>query len=128
VVTADGIRYKATIVGLTAKSDIALLKIDSDKKLPAVNFGDSDKMRAGDTVIAIGSPFGFDDSVTAGIVSAVNRDISESPFDDYIQADAPINHGNSGGPLLPPCRAVYAAVSVTSSRLSARRYTGVGIV
>ncbi len=99
VVTADGIRYKARIVGLTSKADIALLKIDAVKPLPAVTFGDSDKMRIGDTVIAIGSPFGFDESVTAGIVSAVNRDISESPFDAYIQTDAPINHGNSGGPL-----------------------------
>jgi serine protease Do len=61
--------------------------------------GDSDKMRVGDTVIAIGSPFGFDNSATAGIVSAVNRDIMESPFDDYLQTDAAINHGNSGGPL-----------------------------
>jgi serine protease Do len=99
VITDDGIRYRATIVGVTAKSDIALLKIDAGKPLPFVGFGDSDKMRVGDTVIAIGSPFGFDESVTAGIVSAVNRDISESPFDDYIQTDAPINHGNSGGPL-----------------------------
>jgi serine protease Do len=99
VITDDGIRYRATIVGVTAKSDIALLKIDAGKPLPFVGFGDSDKMRVGDTVIAIGTPFGFDESVTAGIVSAVNRDISESPFDDYIQTDAPINHGNSGGPL-----------------------------
>jgi serine protease Do len=99
VMTDDGIRYKATIVGVTAKSDIALLKIEAGKPLPFVGFGDSDKMRVGDTVIAIGSPFGFDESVTAGIVSAVNRDISESPFDDYIQTDASINHGNSGGPL-----------------------------
>ncbi|WP_158932979.1 trypsin-like peptidase domain-containing protein [Acidisphaera sp. S103] len=99
VVTADGIRYKAAIVGVTSKADIALLKIDAGKPLPAVAFGDSDKMQVGDTVIAIGSPFGFDQSVTAGIVSGVNRNIMESPFDDYIQTDATINHGNSGGPL-----------------------------
>jgi serine protease Do len=99
VVTDDGIRYTARIVGLTAKADTALLKIDAGKALPSIEFGDSDKMRVGDAVIAIGSPFGFDDSVTAGIISAVNRDIMESPFDDYIQTDAPINHGNSGGPL-----------------------------
>jgi serine protease Do len=99
VITDEGIRYKARIAGLTAKSDTALLKIDAGKPLPSVQFGDSDRMRVGDTVIAIGSPFGFDDSVTSGIVSAVNRDIMESPFDDYIQTDAPINHGNSGGPL-----------------------------
>ncbi len=68
-------------------------------RLPPVPFGNSDKLKVGDTVIAIGSPFGFDSSVSAGVVSAVNRDIMESPFDDYIQTDAAINHGNSGGPL-----------------------------
>jgi serine protease Do len=100
VANSDGVRYKATVVGATAKADIALLKIDAGQQpLPTVPFGDSDKMRVGDTVIAIGSPFGFDNSVTTGVVSAVNRDIMESPFDDYIQTDAPINHGNSGGPL-----------------------------
>jgi serine protease Do len=99
VITDEGIRYKARIAGLTAQADTALLKIEAGKPLPAVRFGDSDRMRVGDTVIAIGSPFGFDDSVTSGIVSAINRDIMESPFDDYIQTDAPINHGNSGGPL-----------------------------
>ena len=99
VATPDGIRYQAKIVGMTAKADMALLKIDTAKDLPAVPFGDSNAVHVGDNVIAIGSPFGFDDSVTAGIVSAVNRDIMESPFDDYIQTDAPINHGNSGGPL-----------------------------
>jgi serine protease Do len=99
VATPDGIRYQAKIIGMTAKADMALLKVDTAKDLPAVPFGDSNAVHVGDNVIAIGSPFGFDDSVTAGIVSAVNRDITESPFDDYIQTDAPINHGNSGGPL-----------------------------
>jgi serine protease Do len=99
VMTADGVRYQASIVGMPGKADMALLRIYAGHKLPSVAFGDSDKMRPGDTVIAIGSPFGFDNSVTAGIVSAVNRDIMESPFDDYIQTDAAINHGNSGGPL-----------------------------
>jgi serine protease Do len=99
VTTADGARYQATIIGMPAKADMALVKIDAGHPLPSVKFGDSDKMRVGDAVIAIGSPFGFDNTVTAGIVSAVNRDIMESPFDDYIQTDAAINHGNSGGPL-----------------------------
>jgi S1-C subfamily serine protease len=76
------------IVGMAGKADMALLKTDTDKKLPAVPFGDSNAVNVGDTVIALGSPFGFDDSVTAGIVSAVDRDIMESPFDDYIQTDA----------------------------------------
>lgn len=99
VVTADSVRYQPTIVGMTANADMALLKIDAPVKLPFVSFGDSDQIRVGDTVIAIGSPFGFDNSVTAGIISATNRDMMESPFDDYFQTDAPTNHGNSGGPL-----------------------------
>ena len=99
VVAPDGVRYKASVVGMPSKADMALLKINAGHTLPAVKFGDSDKMRVGDTVIAIGSPFGFDNTVTAGILSAVNRDIMESPFDDYLQTDAAINHGNSGGPL-----------------------------
>jgi S1-C subfamily serine protease len=100
VVTADGVRYPARIVGMPEQADIALLKIDAGRqKLPFVRFGESDKMRVGDKVIAIGSPFGFDNTVTSGIISALDRDIMESPFDDYIQTDAAINHGNSGGPL-----------------------------
>jgi serine protease Do len=78
---------------------MALLRIYAAHKLPFLQFGDSNKMRVGDSVIAIGSPFGLDNSVTAGIISAVNRDIVESPFDNYLQTDAAINHGNSGGPL-----------------------------
>jgi len=97
--TANGSRYRARLVGMASKADIALLRIDPGVHLPALTFGDSDKLRAGDTVIAIGSPFGFDNTVTAGVVSNLNRDIMESPFDDYIQTDAAINHGNSGGPL-----------------------------
>jgi serine protease Do len=100
VVTADGVRYPAKVIGAPDQADMALLRIDAGgKPLPFVRFGDSDKMRVGDPVIAIGSPFGFDNSVTSGIVSALDRDIMESPFDDYIQTDAAINHGNSGGPL-----------------------------
>jgi serine protease Do len=99
VVTADGVRYPAQIVGMPDQADIALLRIYAGHALPSVKFGDSDKVRVGDNVIAIGSPFGLDNSVTAGIISALNRNIMESPFDDYIQTDAAINHGNSGGPL-----------------------------
>jgi serine protease Do len=99
VVTDTGARYRAAVVGMAERADIALLRIDPGVHLPVLTFGDSDRLRAGDTVIAIGSPFGFDNTVTAGIVSSVNRDIMESPFDDYIQTDAAINHGNSGGPL-----------------------------
>jgi serine protease Do len=110
--TPDGGRYRAEIVGMPGKADIALLRIHPDGKLPAVHFGNSDKLRPGDTVIAIGSPFGFDNTVTAGIVSSVNRDIMESPFDDYIQTDAAINHGNSGGPLFNMAGEVVGMTSV----------------
>jgi serine protease Do len=99
VTSLDGLRHQARIVATTHNADIALLKIDPWPNMPTVPFGDSDKVVVGQRVIAIGSPFGFDNTVTAGIVSAVNRDIMESPFDDYIQTDAAINHGNSGGPL-----------------------------
>jgi serine protease Do len=99
VETQDGVRSTARIIGVTFHADIALLRIDPRPGLTTVAFGDSDKMQVGDTVIAIGSPFGFQASVSTGIVSATNRDIMESPFDDYIQTDAAINHGNSGGPL-----------------------------
>jgi serine protease Do len=97
--TPDGGRFRAEIVGMPHKADMALLRIHPGYKMQAIKWGNSDKLRPGETVIAIGSPFGFDNTVTAGIVSSVNRDIMESPFDDYIQTDAAINHGNSGGPL-----------------------------
>jgi serine protease Do len=95
----DGGRYRAERVVTAGETDIALLRISPGGKLPAVTFGDSDKVRVGDTVIAIGDPFGFGGSVSAGIVSATNRDIQESPFDDYIQTDAATNLGSFGGPL-----------------------------
>ncbi|MDC3243193.1 Do family serine endopeptidase [Candidatus Pelagibacter sp.] len=91
--------YKATIVGQDPLSDIAVLKIDSKEKFIPVNFGDSDKARIGDWVIAIGNPFGLGGTVTAGIISARNRSIGLSRYEDYIQTDASINSGNSGGPL-----------------------------
>jgi serine protease Do len=112
VATPDGTRFRAEVVGMPAKADIALLRIHPNRKLPALSFGDSDKLRPGDTVIAIGSPFGFDNSVTTGVVSSVNRDIMESPFDDYIQTDAAINHGNSGGPLFNAAGEVVGMNSV----------------
>src|ERR1700722_7401255 len=116
VVTNDGIRYPANIVGMTQDADIALLKIDAGtQSLPYVRFGDSDKVRVGNRVFAIGSPFGFDDTVTSGIVSALNRDIMESPFDDYLQTDAAINHGNSGGPLFNMNGEVIGMTSVIFS-------------
>jgi serine protease Do len=116
VITADGVRYRARIVGMTAKADIALLRIDPGKAaLPFVRFGDSDKVQVGDQVTTIGSPLGFDNTVTSGIVSAINRDIRESPFDDYLQTDAAINHGNSGGPLFNEAGEVVGMTSVIFS-------------
>ncbi|TJV76268.1 MAG: DegQ family serine endoprotease [Mesorhizobium sp.] len=98
---SDGVTLKATLVGTDTKTDVALLKVDpKGHKLTAVKFGDSTKMRVGDWVMAIGNPFGIGTTVTAGIVSARGRDLHSGPFDDFIQIDAPINHGNSGGPLV----------------------------
>ena len=99
VVFNDGTELKAEVVGKDAKTDLAVLKVKSDKPLKAVKFGDSDKARVGEWVIAIGNPFGFGGSVSAGIVSAKQRNIRSGPYDSFIQTDAAINKGNSGGPL-----------------------------
>lgn len=90
---------EAIVIGSDVKTDIALLKIEPEEPLEFVRFGDSDQARIGDLVVAIGSPFGLGGSVSAGIISARNRDINSGPYDDYIQTDAAINKGNSGGPL-----------------------------
>ena len=95
----DGTSLDAVLIGTDPKTDIALLKVTSDKPLPFVTFGDSDTSRVGDWVLAIGNPFGLGGSVSAGIISARNRDIKSGPYDDFIQTDAAINRGNSGGPL-----------------------------
>ncbi|MCZ8376852.1 MAG: Do family serine endopeptidase [Beijerinckiaceae bacterium] len=99
VVFNDGTELKAEVVGKDAKTDIAVLRVKSDKPLKFVKFGDSDKLRIGEWVIAIGNPFGFGGSVSAGIVSAKQRNIRSGPYDSFIQTDAAINKGNSGGPL-----------------------------
>lgn len=91
---------EATLVGFDEETDIALLKVKSDKPLPFLRFGDSDKARVGEWMLAIGNPFGLDHSVTAGILSAKGRNIHAGPFDNFLQTDASINPGNSGGPLL----------------------------
>jgi len=99
VILNDGTKIKAELVGVDKKTDLAVLKFKPPKPLTAVKFGDSDKIRLGDWVVAIGNPFSLGGTVTAGIVSAKNRDISQGPYDSYIQTDAAINRGNSGGPL-----------------------------
>ena len=96
----DGKKLKAEVVGKDPKTDLAVLKVDPKKyPLTAVKFGDSEKARVGDWVMAIGNPFGFGGTVTVGIISARNRDIQSGPYDRFIQTDAAINRGNSGGPL-----------------------------
>lgn len=95
----DNRKFKAKVIGRDTKTDIALLKVDAPKPLPSVHFGNSDTARVGDWIVAIGNPFGLGGSVTVGIVSARARDINAGPYDDFIQTDASINRGNSGGPM-----------------------------
>jgi serine protease Do len=99
VILHDDTNLKAELVGRDTKTDIALLKVKTDKPLSAANWGDSDVARVGDWVLAIGNPFGLGGSVTAGILSARQRDINSGPYDDFLQTDASINRGNSGGPM-----------------------------
>jgi serine protease Do len=99
IVLHDNTTLKAELVGTDPRTDVAVLRVKSDKPLPSVQFGDSDTAQVGDWVVAIGNPFGLGGSVTAGIVSARGRDIRQGMYDDFIQTDAAINRGNSGGPL-----------------------------
>ncbi|MBL6852941.1 MAG: DegQ family serine endoprotease, partial [Alphaproteobacteria bacterium] len=94
----DGRTFDAKLIGTDALTDVALLKVKSDRSLPTVEFGDDRQVRVGDWVVAVGNPFGLSNSVTAGIVSSLGRDIGNGPYTDFIQIDAPINRGNSGGP------------------------------
>ena len=99
VILHDNTNLKAELVGRDTKTDIAVLKVKTEKPLVAVNWGDSDVARVGDWVLAIGNPFGLGGTVTAGILSARQRDINSGPYDDFLQTDASINRGNSGGPM-----------------------------
>lgn len=99
VTLTDGTELDATLVGTDPKTDVALLKISPAKSLTAVALGDSDTARVGDWVLAIGNPFGLGGTATFGIISALGRDIQSGPYDNYLQIDAPINSGNSGGPI-----------------------------
>jgi len=96
---ADHAEHKAKVIGLDARTDLALLKIEASN-LPALPFGDSDRLEVGEPVMAIGNPFGLEQTVTTGIVSAKERFIGSGPYDDFIQTDASVNPGNSGGPLV----------------------------
>lgn len=99
VIFSDGRKLKAELLGADPKTDLAVLKVESEEPLVSVPIGDSKSMRIGDWVMAIGNPFGLGGSVSIGIVSAIGRDINSGPYDNYIQTDAAINKGNSGGPL-----------------------------
>ena len=99
VTLQDGRKLEARVVGADPKTDLALLEVGAPDSLPAVEFGNSDRTRVGDWVVAVGNPFGLGGTVTAGIVSGRGRDIGSGPYDDFLQIDAPINRGNSGGPL-----------------------------
>ena len=99
VTLSDGTRLRATLVGKALNFDFAIIKVDAGRPLPAATLGDSEKLRVGDRVLAIGNPLGFANSASAGIVSALHRQIGLSAYDDVIQTDATINQGNSGGPL-----------------------------
>jgi serine protease Do len=99
VTLSDGTVVQARLVGQTVSYDIALIRIDAPAPLQPVRFGDSDTLRVGDQVVAVGNPLGFGGTVTTGIISGLNRNINSSAFDSFIQTDASINHGNSGGPL-----------------------------
>jgi serine protease Do len=101
VITLDGNKHKAKVVGVDKKTDLAVLKLDDGKAtFTHARLGDSDRLQVGDWVIAVGSPFGLQSTVTAGIISAKARQIGQGPFDDFLQTDAAINPGNSGGPLV----------------------------
>ena len=97
---SDKREFEAKVLGKDPKTDVALIKIDSNGSLPTADLGDSEQLEVGEWVMAVGNPFGLDSSVTSGIVSAKGRHIGAGPYDNFIQTDTPINPGNSGGPLV----------------------------
>ena len=123
-VTADGKKHKAKLVGVDRRTDLAVLKLQGGGPYPAATLGDSDTLKVGDWVLAIGSPFGLQQTVTAGIISAKGRSIGQGPFDDFLQTDAAINPGNSGGPLVNMSGEVVGINSAIASRPG--QYAGVG--
>ncbi|MEN3976340.1 DegQ family serine endoprotease [Emcibacter sp. SYSU 3D8] len=116
VILNDGTEMDAEVLGRDRRTDIAVLKVKPVKPLQAVQFGDSDALRVGEWVIAVGNPYGLGGTVTSGIVSAIDRDINAGPYDDFIQTDAAINQGNSGGPLFTMDGKVIGVNSVIYSR------------
>ena len=116
VVTADGKKHKAKLVGVDRRTDLAVLRLQGGGPYAAAALGDSDRVKVGDWVLAIGSPFGLTQTVTAGIISAKGRSIGQGPFDDFLQTDAAINPGNSGGPLVNMSGEVIGINSAILSR------------
>src|SRR5262252_3314230 len=116
VVTGEGKKHRAKLVGVDRRTDLAVLRLQGGGPYPAASLGDSDKMKVGDWVLAIGSPFGLQQTVTAGIISAKGRSIGQGPFDDFLQTDAAINPGNSGGPLVNMAGEVIGINSAILSR------------
>jgi serine protease Do len=116
VVTSDGKKYKAKVAGVDRRTDLAVLRLQGSGPFPSATLGDSDKIKVGDWVLAIGSPFGLQQTVTAGIISAKGRSIGQGPFDDFLQTDAAINPGNSGGPLVNMAGEVVGINSAILSR------------
>lgn len=124
VTLVDGRRFQAELVGTDSRTDLALLRIETDEALPYVAFGDSDAMRVGEPILAVGNPFGLGGTVTAGIVSALGRDIGAGPYDDFMQIDAAINRGNSGGPTFNRSGEVVGVNSAIYSPTGT--YVGIG--
>jgi serine protease Do len=123
-VTADGKKHRAKLVGVDRRTDLAVLRLQGGGPYPAATLGDSDRVKVGDWVLAIGSPFGLQQTVTAGIISAKGRNIEQGPFDDFLQTDAAINPGNSGGPLVNMSGEVVGINSAILSRTG--QYAGIG--
>lgn len=127
VITSNENEYKAKVIGADSQTDVALLKIESDDVFSAIIIGDSDKVKEGEWVIAIGSPFGLFNSVTVGVVSGKNRSLSSGPYDNFIQTDAAINPGSSGGPLLNLKGEIIGINAMIFMRNGQPRNIGVGL-
>jgi serine protease Do len=125
--TSDGSQYPANLVAEAICCDIAVLKIRADRPFRPAKLGDSDTLRQGDFVIAIGNPLGFNSTVTTGIISALNRDFHFTPFDDYIQTDAAINEGNSGGPMFDAKGEVVGVNSALYTTATSTGNIGIGL-
>ncbi len=122
----DGDRVSAKLIAVAAMLDLALIKIDVDRPLPVLKWGNSEALRVGDPVLTIGNPLGIGMSVSAGIVSGLNRDIQDTPFDSYIQTDSAINHGNSGGPMVDLTGEVVGVDTALYNPEEAGGFIGIG--